>query len=359
MQKPARRFLLGSWFVGWILAGLAGPSWAGEPVAMRINSFTVAPAHTPLAVVMVQNTSGEPFHGTLRVRGPEGWRIVPAEMGLSVPAGGVGRAAFTVQRGTILEANSYPMEVTATAGGATIVHKQNVVCASAPYFRPKIDGNPDDWKDAIPVTFVTAGKKTAVSTFWNRRQFAVLVAVEEDRLVPWREEAPKEPHDALQLAISPDDTPTPASPDGPAGRAEFLVVAAGTQQKEGCWKARCFRLAGPATKLAETQQARDLASLTLAGMEAVVSRKGNVTYYECAIPLKLLDRIKASEGREFCFSVLVHDPDGSGLRDWGRAAGLWPTQRNRLAWSDWPGARWGKDPPLDNKTTWGLCSSKY
>ncbi len=358
MQMPTLRLLLGSWLAGWMLAGLAAPSRAGEPVAMRVNSFTVAPAHTPSAVVMLQNTAREPFHGKLRVRGPEGWRIVPAEMELSVPAGGVGRAAFTVQRGTILEANSYPMEVTAISGGATIVHKQNVVCASAPYFRPKIDGNPDDWKDAIPVTFLTAGKKTVVSTFWNRRQFAVLVAVEEDKFVPWREGAAKEPCDALQLAISPDDTPTSTSPDGLAGRYEFLVVAAGTPQ-EGRWKARCFRLAEPATKLSETQQARDMASPAPAGVEAVVTRKDNVTCYECAIPLKSLDRVKASEGREFCFSVLVHDPNGSGLRDWGRAAGLWPTQRNRLAWSDWSGARWGKDPPLDNKTVWGLCSSKY
>jgi hypothetical protein len=248
--------------------------------------------------------------------------------------------------------------VAATAGGTTTVHKQNVVCASAPYFRPRIDGNPDDWKDAIPVTFVTAGKKTVVSTFWNRRQFAVLVAVEEDNLVPWREEAPREPCDAIQLAISPSDTPTSTSPDDAAGRYEFLVVAAGGPQ-EGRWKARCFQLANPSTKLADTQKPRDLAALSLAGAEAVVSREGKMTYYELAIPLKSLGEVKAAEGREFCFSVLVHDPDGSGLRDWGQAAGLWPSQRNRLAWSDWPGARWGKEPPYDNKTAWGLCSSKY
>jgi len=341
-----------------MLAVVAGPAWSAEPIAMRVNSFTVAPAHTPLAVIMVQNTSREPFKGKVRVRGPEGWLIAPAELELSVPAGGTRRAAFTVQRGMILEANSYPLEVSATAGGATFVHKQNVVCASAPYFRPRIDGNPDDWKDAIPATFVTAGKKTVISTYWNRRKFAVLVAVEEDNLVPWRAESPREPCDAIQLAISAEDAPTSTSPEEAAGRYEFLVVAAGSPQ-EGRGKARCFQLANPTTKLAETQKPRDLAALAFGGAEAMVSRKDKVTYYECAIPLKSLDQIKAGEGREFCFSVLVHDPDGSGLRDWGRAAGLWPSQRNRLAWSDWPGARWGKEPPFDNKTAWGLCSSKY
>jgi len=182
--------------------------------------------------------------------------------------------------------------------------------------------------------------------------------VEEDTLVPWRAEAPKNPCDAIQLAISPSDTPTSTSPEEAAGRCEFLVAATGDSEG-GRWKARCSQLARPATKLAETQKPRDLAALVLSMVEAVVSRRDKVTYYECAIPLKSLDEIKAAEGREFCFSVLVHDPDGSGLRDWGQAAGLWPSQRNRLAWSDWPGARWGKDPPFDNKTAWGLCSSKY
>ena len=63
-------------------------------------------------------------------------------------------------------------------------------------------------------------------------------------------------------------------------------------------------------------------------------------------------------GREFCMSILVHDGDGTGLRDWGRAAGLWPQQRSRLAWCLWQGAKWPKPPPFDNKIEWGFCSSK-
>ena len=71
------------------------------------------------------------------------------------------------------------------------------------------------------------------------------------------------------------------------------------------------------------------------------------------------EKIRPSEGREFFLSVLVHDPDGTGVRDWGEAAGLWPSQRNRMAWSLWPGADWGEKPPYDNKLHWGLCTSKY
>jgi hypothetical protein len=358
MQTSRLRTVLGFWLVGSLLIGAAGSARSAGPIEMRISSFTVAPAHTPLAVVHVRNLSAEPYRGSLRVKGPEGWLIVPPEMEVSVPAGGTARAAFTVQRGTNLEVNSYPIEVSAASAGATVIHRQNVVCASAPYYKPKIDGKTDDWKDAIPVTFVTGGKKTAISTYWNRRQFAILVAVEEDKLVPWLKDASQQPCDAIQLALSPQETATPTSPTEAAARYEFLLVATGSPQ-DGRWKAKCFRLAGPATKLGETQKPRDLSPLEFAGAEAMVSRTGTVTYYECAIPFKALPEIQPGEGREFCLSLLVHDPDGTGLRDRGRAAGLWPSQRNRLAWSVWPGARWEKEPPFDNKTPWGLCSSKY
>jgi hypothetical protein len=341
-----------------MLIGLAPSAWSAEPVAMRIASFTLAPAHTPSAVVMVRSTSNSPFQGKLRLRGPEGWIIVPSEIDVTVAAGVTVRAAFTVQRGTIAEANSYPLEATLTAVGTTIVHKQNVVSASAPYFRPKIDGKIDDWKDAIPVTFLTGGKKTVISTYWNRKQFAFLIAVEEDNLVPWRADVPNEPCDAIQVAISPDDKPTATSPDQPAGRYEFLLAATGSPKDDRC-PVKYFQLADPATKLGATQASRDLASLATDQIEAVVIRKEKTTYYECAIPLKSLPELKAGEGREFCLSFLVHDPDGTGIRDWGQAAGLWPSDRNRLAWSVWPGARWGQEPPFDNKTPWGMCSSKY
>ena len=55
--------------------------------------------------------------------------------------------------------------------------------------------------------------------------------------------------------------------------------------------------------------------------------------------------------------LLVHDPDGTGLRDWGASAGLGPVERNRLAWCRWKGAVWPEAPPFDGKIEWGLCSS--
>ena len=59
------------------------------------------------------------------------------------------------------------------------------------------------------------------------------------------------------------------------------------------------------------------------------------------------------KGGEFCLSLLVHDPDGVGIRDWGEAVGLWPCQRNRLAWSRWPGARWAEPTTLRQQNPLG------
>jgi hypothetical protein len=334
---------------------LAGRAAAEEPVALRIESFVVAPAHSPSAVVVVVNHGQEAFEGTVRVKPPEGWQLSPTEQQVALGPGEMKRVAFIVKRGMIRESNRYPLEASVTGGGRTVTRRQEVVTASAPYFKPEIDGNTEEWKDAIPVTWTTGGKKTVISTYWNRRRFSILVAVEEDELVPFSDKPGPGRFDAVQLALSPQDAATGTSPDDEADRYEFLFVSTGSGT-EG----KCFLLAEPGMKLGECQADRQLEALEYDKADVAVSRNEGVTYYECSIPFSLMrDKIRPSEGREFHLSVLVHDPGGTGIRDWGQEAGLGPCQRNRLAWSLWQGARWGDEPPLDNKTKWGLCSSKY
>jgi hypothetical protein len=136
-----------------------------------------------------------------------------------------------------------------------------------------------------------------------------------------------------------------------------LLLAVGEGDRPG---GKCFRLAEPATRLGDVAKVRALAGLDYADAELAVRREGRTTYYECGLPMEpMRGQLQPSEGREFCLSLLVHDPDGTGLRDWGEAAGLWPWQRNRMAWSQWQGAKWGPQPPFDNKTAWGMCSSVY
>ncbi len=338
------------WLLVW-LSIVAGKLAAGEPVGLRAESFLVPPSTGPLVSVDVKNLQDVPYQGKIGMKGPEGWKITPEYREVSLKPGEVARVTFAVEEGRNTPGNRYPVEVSATGGGRTVTRRQDVVVASAPYFKPAIDGNVKDWKDAIPVTFETGGKKTTISTYWNRRQFAILVAVEEDRLVRADQ---AQVFDAVQLAVSPADAATGTSPNDEAERFEFLFLAG-----EG-GKGKCFQLAAPGMKLAEAAKPRSLGTFAYEDADVAVSRKDGVTYYECAIPFRpMRDRIRPSEGREFRLSVLVHDPDGTGIRDWGQAAGLWPCQRNPLAWSKWKGARWGEKPPFDNKVEWGLCSSQY
>jgi hypothetical protein len=346
MSKPPTLFLIGIVFA----TGVTTTS-ADDPVALRITSMAVTPAHMPAVKVWVKNLGEEPYQGTVRLELPEGWRPSVPSHDVALEPGEVESVSFTVRDGKNREENRYTLTVVADGEGQEVRRSQEIVCASAPYFKPEIDGKIDDWKDAIPATFVTQGKKTTISTFWNRRQFSMLVAVEEDELIPMTD---NRPGDTVQIAISPQNTQTSTNPGDAATRYEFLLSAGGAGLG-----GLCFQLADPGTKLSDTQTERDLATLELEAPKLAVSREGNTTYYEWGVSFRSLAGIRPSEGREFFLSVLVHDPDGTGLRDWGEAAGLWPSQRNPLAWSRWPGAKWLQQPPMDNKVEWGMCSSKY
>lgn len=338
------------------LLAVKGQLPAAEPVAMRMGSFLVAPSHLPPVIVTVKNLQDRPYQGTIRVDLPEGWRWTPDEQPVSLGAGESRQVRFTVKEGRPNERNSYDVRMTATtADGATVVRRQEVVCATAPYFKPQIDGRIDEWIDAIPAMFTTGGKTTTIRTYWNRRQFSILVAVEEDELIAYDHASADGSFDAVQLAISPQKTVTGTSPDEQTTRFEFLLVASGQSSTGGI----CFQLAQPGMKLAETSQARPLGPLAFDRATVAVSRANGLTYYECGIPFRSLDGIRPSEGREFFLSVLIHDPHGTGLRDWGESVGMFPCERNPLAWSRFPGAKWPAQPPFDNKTPWGMCSSKY
>jgi len=332
---------------------------AAEPVALRVENLTVPPSSRPPVNVRVKNVTEAAYEGVLAVSPPEGWQLSPAKRQVSLGAGELRRVPFTMVKGLSLAANAYEIEVVATNGGSMVTRKQTIAAATAPYFKPTIDGDPTEWDQAVPVAWKTAGQTTTVRTYWSRRQFAVLVEVEEEKLVPYGESAAEEDgagdFDAVQIAIAPQGRVTGTSEADEAARFEFLLVAAG-----GEGDGRCFRLASPGMKLAEAAKARALGPLAYEDADLAVSRRGRTTCYECSLSFRpMRAHLRPSEGREFCFSVLVHDPDGTGLRDLGEAAGLWPSQRNPLAWSRFEGADWPERPPFDSKLEWGMCSSVY
>lgn len=331
-----------------LLLGTAGP--AAEPVRLRVEPLTVPPATQPLISVVVQNLQDQPCQAALSITGPDDWRITPASRDVQLPVSGEQRLAFNIEKARNVEANAYPFMITARVGDHLARHTQSVFVASAPYSKATVDGRADEWKDAIPVSFQGGGKSASISTFWSRKRFYVLVCVQEQQRVGYT--GPDgEPCDAVQLAFSSVDEANDAA--ATARRAEFLLASAGGT-------AKCFQLAAWDTPSESTSKPRAIEPLACGDAEIAVLREGDVTHYECSIPFSMLrDAVEPAEGREFFFSVLIHDPDGTGVRDLGHATGLWPRPDDATSWSRWKGASVGDATPLGNKVRWGLCTSKY
>jgi len=322
-------------------------------ILVRVENFTVPPATGPLTHILVRNLHDRPYTVTVQPKFPAGWQWAPENRTVTIEPNQVKRLPFTIEKAAGVKSNSYPIEITVFSGSDKMVYSQNIVCVSAPYFKPEIDGNFKDWSNAIPVTFTTAGKKTIVNTYWSKRYFYLYVQVEEDKLYSYKKKAAL--IDGVQFALASRNAVTASAAEAKAERYEFLIVdSAGFFAKD-----KCFYLINPDTALSVTQQRRSLEKLELKEAQVVVKRQGRTTHYECAIPFDVMPAIKPDVGREIAFSVLVHDPDGTGIRDWGKAAGLWPEQRNWFAWCSWEPMKWSTDPPYDSKLEWGLCSSKH
>lgn len=328
-------------------------SQAAEPaVAVRAENLTVQPSSGPVTYVVVQNQRETAFQGTLSVRFPEGWRVAQTEQKVSLAPGETKRVAFAIERATDVAANAYVFEITVKGDGVDLVNKQTVVCATAPNFKPKIDGNLKEWGDSVPIEFMTNGKKTIVRTYWNKQQFCIAVEVEEDELVPLGKNSDASP-DAVQFAFAPAKASRDWTNDTRIERYEFLAVASSSFLS----KNKCFQLAKPGMDLADAQEARDLEGRELEGAEVAVKHGKGFTYWEIAVPYEAMATLRATVGRTFCFSLLVHDPDGTGIRNLGEVMNMFPQRRHAFGWCRWQGAKWRAEPELDNRVEWGLSSS--
>lgn len=106
----------------------------------------------------------------------------------------------------------------------------------------------------------------------------------------------------------------------------------------------------------QVSDTRDLQALVTKDAVVQVVRNGKVTQYELALNLRAMRALRAAAGREYCFSLLVHDPTGTGLRDLGSLMTLRPAESD-LAWSNWRGASWPDKKPFTGKIEFGFCSS--
>ena len=327
-----------------------GPIRAADdsPVAVRAEMLTVTPATGPVMHVLVKNISNRDFTGSLTVQFPEGWKVNRTSQPIHAASGQTLRLPFAIEKGINSPDNFYPLAIVVASGqGRSWIFRQTIVCASAPYLPITIDGQVDDWKDSIPVTFVTQGKKTILRTAYTRRSLFLWVSVEQDLHQP-QQSGQDKPFDAVQIAVGSRDAVSPTQAGEKLGHFEFLLTGSGDNT------GKCYILGKPDDVRSEGMLGIDGRELSTARL--AVFRRDGWTNYECSIPLKAMPGIEPEPGREFCLSILVHEAQG-GLRDWGHAAGLWPEQRNRWAWVDWKGGFRVPTPPCDNAIEWGFCSS--
>jgi len=331
---------------------LAPVLYGDQPIFIRAENLTVPPSTGPVIHLEVQNPKQTPCDGKVRVKFPDGWRVQSASQAIHLAARETKRIPFAIEKATDLKKNGYPFEITATVDGKEFSFKQSVVCASAPHGKPKVDGDIRDWADSIPIAFVQQGRKTVVRTLWNRKYFSVFVEVEEDQLVPRSKVQQEDPFDAVQFALSPRIART-GTAGKKAERYEFLVVPL----KGFGYRGKCFKLIEPGLALSRAEQHQKLDAPEVEDATVAVKGKKGLTYYEVSVPLSGMTKIRATEGREFFFSLLVHDPDGTGVRDLGSVMRLPPVRRTPLSWCRWKGAKWGKTIPFDSRIEWGFCSS--
>jgi len=136
--------------------------------------------------------------------------------------------------------------------------------------------------------------------------------------------------------------------DSTCGRHEFRIDPVSAS------RAVCRRLASPC----DLPGVVPVELETEPGARAAVRRRGNVTIYEVAIPVESLAGVRLDAGREFCFSVLVHDPEGTGLRDLGERLNRPESARGAAdGWVRWPGGCWVGTRPYDTWSRFGCCSS--
>lgn len=316
-------------------------------LSIRPKNFIVTPSTGPVAEVIVQNNGTSPYSGTVTPTYPEGWQVAPLSQKIDLPAGESTVLSFAVEKGLDRKANIYPVSV--NADGTEPV-KADVVCASTPYYKPKIDGKLDEWADAIPVAFETGGKKTTVRSYWSRQNFCLAVEVEEDELTGLKNT--ENGLDAIQFSLAPNKAQTPTEKTGTALRYEYVVADSGSFLKGD----KCFQLMSYGDTAGVAQETRDLGPLELKDAEVKVKHKDGVTRYEVAIPMRpMLKRLRATAGREYRFSLLVHD--NGKIRDLGTVMNLWPCDRNPLAWCKFNGAAEPAELPFDNKVEFGFCSS--
>jgi hypothetical protein len=247
---------------------------------VKVRNFTVNPSTGPLGAVDV---TGD-YKGDVRLTPPAGWVLDPQTIKVEGPS-----TPFRVVKATENPENRYLFTV--EAGGKT--ETQAVSVASAPYGKLVVDASPDPlWKDAIPLEWQTAGKKTILRMFWNE--------------------------DNLYLAVEME------------GGLKSLQYGFGFIKKSGAKIYHEFET----DALGKTQHISledgKIVKRTVAA-KSVSMREEGKTRCEIELPIEAVDGIRFDAGREFYFSLIVTDSDGT-IRDLGERMNRPASAKRKDAW---------------------------
>jgi len=322
-----------------LVSSITGAAEDTCPVRVRVHNFIVNPSTGPVSEMTATNLTNVHVNAELHAHYPSGWVVAPATQKLSLAPGEIKVLSFPIEKAVDSIKNTYTVTLEIRVGQDHYTHAQQVVCASTPYYRPIIDGDLSEWNHAIPISMITQNKKTVVRSYWNKKQFCLGVDVQEDKLTDY---------DAIQFALAPGKSHTPLNPEATSNRYEFVVTG-----RDG---GHCYQLLGLGDSLKQVSEARDLLAFKTEDATVRVTRNGQITHYELALNMRAMRALRVAAGREYCFSLLIHDPTGTGLRDLGSLMRLRPSESD-LVWSNWQGATWPDKKPLDNKIEFGFCSS--
>ena len=310
---------------------------------IRPKNFIVNPSTGPVHEVMVTNTTDNPFNGTIEISYNKGWTSTPKSHKISIKPHETKMISQAITKAIDYANNSYPVKVVVKNNSGKEVFKENFVtrCFSAPYYEVKVDGDLKEWKDSIPVSFKSKGKNTTLRTYWDRYNFYIAVEVEEDK---FNGTSDSKTPDCVQISISGKKN---KSVDN-----QFVAVASNSM-----WSG---------DKVYKVRQLHKLPSIVVENAKIDVERDEDkkITTYEIAIPFSAIKGVRPTAGRGLNFSILVQDPDGTGVREIASIMNM-PELKASEKGRSWYSGGVGefsvnsKDAKFDDRIDFGFCSSLH
>ncbi|UDQ98661.1 hypothetical protein AAEX28_00905 [Lentisphaerota bacterium WC36G] len=307
---------------------------------IRPKNFIVNPSTGPVHEVMVTNFNNKPFSGIIEIKYDKAWTSTPKFHKVFLKAGETKKISQAITKAIDYTSNSYPVHIVMKSSGGKIVYDKKFItrCFSAPYYEVDINGSLKEWSDAIPVSFVTKGKKTTLRSYWGRDNFYIAVEVQEDKFLGTSDS--KTP-DCIQISMS--------------GRKETShtnqFVAVGSNSMWSGDKVYVVSEDGKRPKVVENSQ-----------IDVDRDDDKKITTYEIAIPFAAIKGVRPTAGRGLNFSIVVQDPDGTAIRELASIMNMATLKTRANRWFSGEVDSFSvnaREAKFNDRVDFGFCSSLH